>query len=184
MGDGMRSVRLQPGDRELARALFALMAEVFDEPREALSDQYLDGLLAREDFWALAAFDGDQIIGGVTAHSLPMTNTEAVEVFIYDLAVRHDHHRKGVGRHLVTELRNSAAASGIARDALCLCGAVNQPLLETRRNTRGLTPNSPRNARLKLDTSPKPESSATSSTLSVPAASRHAASRRRARSTY
>jgi len=114
MGDGMRSVRLQPGDRELARALFALMAEVFDEPREALSDQYLDGLLAREDFWALAAFDGDQIIGGVTAHSLPMTNTEAVEVFIYDLAVRHDHHRKGVGRHLVTELRNSAAASGIA----------------------------------------------------------------------
>src|SRR6185369_17128519 len=81
---------------------------------EVLSDRYLDSLLAREDFWALAAFDGDQIIGGVTAHSLPMTNTEAVEVFIYDLAVRHDHHRKGVGRHLVTELRNSAAASGIA----------------------------------------------------------------------
>jgi aminoglycoside 3-N-acetyltransferase I len=114
MGDGMRSMRLQPGDRELARALFALMAEVFDEPREALSDRYLDRLLAREDFWAVAAFDGDQIIGGVTAHSLPMTNTEAVEVFIYDLAVRHDHQRQGVGRHLVTELRNSAAASGIA----------------------------------------------------------------------
>ena len=114
MGDGMRSMRLRPGDRELARALFALMAEVFDERCEPLSDRYLDILLAREDFWALAAFDGDQIIGGVTAHSLPMTNTEAVEVFIYDLAVRSDHQRRGVGRHLVTELRNSAAASGIA----------------------------------------------------------------------
>ena len=114
MGDGMRSMRLRPGDRELARTLFALMAEVFDEPCEALSDRYLDRLLAREDFWALAAFDGEQIIGGVTAHSLPMTSTEAVEVFIYDLAVRHDHRRKGVGRHLVTELRDSAAASGIA----------------------------------------------------------------------
>ena len=43
-----------------------------------------------------------------------MTSTEAVEVFIYDLAVRPDHQRQGVGRHLVTELRNSAAASGIA----------------------------------------------------------------------
>ena len=52
---------------------------------------------------------------------------------------------------------------------------------EARRNTRGLTPNSARNARLKFETSPKPQSYATSSTLSVSAASREAASRRRAR---
>lgn len=109
----MRSMRLQPGDRELARALFALMAEVFEEPCEVLGDRFLDRLLARQDFWALAAFDGDQIIGGVTAHSLPMTRSETAEVFIYDLAVRQDHQRTGVGRHLVAELRHSAAASGI-----------------------------------------------------------------------
>ncbi len=109
----MRSMRLQQGDRELARTLFALMAEVFDEPCEVLGDRYLDRLLARQDFWAFAAFDGDQIIGGVTAHSLPMTRSETAEVFIYDLAVRQDHQRKGVGRHLVAELRKSAAASGI-----------------------------------------------------------------------
>jgi aminoglycoside 3-N-acetyltransferase I len=49
----MRSMGLQPGDRELARALFGVMAEVFEEACEVLSDQYLDWLLAREDFWAL-----------------------------------------------------------------------------------------------------------------------------------
>ena len=54
----LRSIRLQPGDRDLTRALFVLMADVFGEPCEVISDGYLDRLLAREDFWALAAFDG------------------------------------------------------------------------------------------------------------------------------
>ena len=40
------------------------MADVLEEAGEALSDRYVDWLLEREDFWALAAFDGDQIIGG------------------------------------------------------------------------------------------------------------------------
>jgi aminoglycoside 3-N-acetyltransferase I len=115
----MRSIRLKTGDRELARALFSLMAEVFEEECEVLSDAYIDRLLAREDFWAIAAFDGDRddlgdrIVGGITAHTLPMTRTEISEVFIYDVAVRRDHQRKGVGRHLVGELRELAAAAGI-----------------------------------------------------------------------
>jgi hypothetical protein len=31
------------------------MAEVFEEPNEGLSDSYLDSLLGRETFWAIAA---------------------------------------------------------------------------------------------------------------------------------
>lgn len=109
----MRSMRLKAGDRDLARALFSWMAEVFEEECEVLSDGYVDRLLAREEFWAIAAFDDDQIIGGVTAHTLPMTRTETSEMFIYDIAVRSDHQRKGVGRHLVADLQDRAAASGI-----------------------------------------------------------------------
>ncbi|MBC7880256.1 MAG: GNAT family N-acetyltransferase [Anaerolineae bacterium] len=109
----MRLIRLNQGDNDLARALFALMAEVFEEECEVLSDVYLDQLLACEAFWAIAAFDGDQIIGGVTAHTLPMTRTEVSEVFIYDIAVRIDHQRKGVGRNLVQNLQDMAVESGI-----------------------------------------------------------------------
>ena len=108
-----RSKRLKPGDRDLARRLFAIMAEVFGEDHEALSDAYIDSLIAREDFWAIAAYIDDQIVGGVTAHTLPMTRTASSEVFVYDIAVRNDHRRKGVGRHLMSELRDSAAARGI-----------------------------------------------------------------------
>ena len=109
----MRLKRLTVGDRDLARALFALMADVFGEDCEDLSDGYLDRLLGREDFWAMAAFADDHLLGGVTAHTLPMTRTESSELFIYDIAVRRGHQRQGVGRRLVAELRTQAAARGI-----------------------------------------------------------------------
>jgi aminoglycoside 3-N-acetyltransferase I len=110
----MRAKRLTSGDRELARRLFVLMAEVFAEDHEPLGDGYVDRLLRREDFWAIAAFtDDDDLIGGITAHTLPMTRAEASEIFIYDIAVRGDHQRKGVGRLLLTLLRREAAGIGI-----------------------------------------------------------------------
>jgi aminoglycoside 3-N-acetyltransferase I len=107
-------MRLKAADRDLARALFSLMAEVFEEDCQPLSDGYLDRLLAREGFWALAALDGEQIIGGLTAHVLPMTSAETSELFIYDVAVRRDRQRSGVGRRLIADLRDQAAGAGIA----------------------------------------------------------------------
>ena len=55
---------------------------------------------------------------------------------------------------------------------------------ERPRQPRGVTPNSARKARVKLETSPKPQSSATSTILPGASVSRAAASRNRARSTY
>lgn len=110
----MRLKRLKAGDREPARALFALMAEVFEVENEELSDGYLDRLLGREDFWAIAAFgEHDRVVGGLTAHTLPMTRAEYSEIFIYDIAVRSDQQRKGIGRRLMEELRAQAAGVGI-----------------------------------------------------------------------
>jgi aminoglycoside 3-N-acetyltransferase I len=109
----IRTKRLTAGDRDLARRLFVMMAETFDEECEPLSDSYLDGLLSRADFWAVAAFAGEEIIGGVTAHTLPLTRAAASEVFIYDVAVRDGHRRKGVGRQLITALRSGVAGQGI-----------------------------------------------------------------------
>lgn len=109
----VRTRRLQSGDREVARRLFTMMAEVFDEPRAQLGDGYLDALLHREDFWAIAAMAEGEVVGGLTAHALPMTRSESVELFIYDVAVRADWQRRGVGRQLVTTLREGAAQSGI-----------------------------------------------------------------------
>lgn len=109
----VRTRQLCSGDRELASRLFTLMAEVFEEEREPLSTEYLDRLLNRADLWILAAFVGAEIVGGVTAHTLPMTRSESSELFIYDIAIQKDHQRRGVGRKLMHALRDAAAAAGI-----------------------------------------------------------------------
>lgn len=107
-------VRLGPDDRDVARRMFAMLNEVFETEGEALSDGYVQGLLARPDFWALAAVDADErVVGGITAHELPMTRSETRELFLYDLAVRPEVQRRGIGRRLVTSLVALAAAQGI-----------------------------------------------------------------------
>ncbi len=109
----MTYARLGPGDRARAKALFALMAAVFDEDCETLSDAYVDRLLGRADFWVIAALSDDDLVGGLTAHTLPMTRTQVSELFIYDLAVRPAHQRRGVGRGLIAHLRGAAGAAEI-----------------------------------------------------------------------
>jgi aminoglycoside 3-N-acetyltransferase I len=109
--------RLGAADAARARNLFLLMARVFAEDEgptaEPVSEAYAAGLLARPDFWVLAASIEGELVGGLTAHTLPMTRAEVSEVFIYDLAVVPEQQRRGVGRRLVDALRERAAAAGI-----------------------------------------------------------------------
>jgi aminoglycoside 3-N-acetyltransferase I len=95
------------------------MARVFDggespgsEDSDALTNVYVEKLLARDDFWAIAAFSAGHLIGGLTAFTLPMTRSESSEVFVYDIAVRPDCQRRGVGRMLMNHLQMGAAAVG------------------------------------------------------------------------
>lgn len=90
-----------------------MMATVFEEESQAVSDRYLDALLGRPHFWAIAAFAGGEIAGGLTAHTLPTTTSEASEIFVYDVAVGAAYRRRGVGRRLMAALREEAAAEGI-----------------------------------------------------------------------
>lgn len=105
--------RLTRTDRVEANQLFELMAKVFSEEYSRLDDHYLEELLSRKEFWAIAALAGDEVIGGLTAHLLPMTRTPSSELFIYDIAVRADHRRQGIGRSLITTLREQVSMLGI-----------------------------------------------------------------------
>lgn len=109
----LRTARLGPRDDALAKRLFTLLADSFGESREELSEAYVERLLADGRFWALVAFAGDDMVGGLTAHTLPMTRKPGASVFLYDIAVRSDHRRRGVGRQLVSALRAEASRVGI-----------------------------------------------------------------------
>jgi aminoglycoside 3-N-acetyltransferase I len=108
-----RVARLGARDVAVAKRVFSTMSEVFDEEHGELSDAYVARLLASEAMWVLAATSGQEIVGGLTAHTLPMTRSESREIFLYDLAVRAEHQRRGVGRLLVSHLRKLAGDAGI-----------------------------------------------------------------------
>ena len=112
-GSGVVIERLGVGDVQRARAAFKMMHNVFDEDPDALSDAYVTGLLANESFWAIGAFEAGEAIGCITGHELAMTRHERTELFVYDLAVRVDDQRRGIGRQLVNALVTSAADRGI-----------------------------------------------------------------------
>jgi len=111
--------RLGPGDEGVARAMFETMSAVFEEggdpaDGEPLRDEDVAELLRRADFWALVATSGDEVVGGLTAHVLPMTRSRTKELFLYDLAVRTDRQRRGIGKALVLELLALAERAGIS----------------------------------------------------------------------
>ena len=105
--------RLTEADAAAARQLFALIADVFEEETNPLSDAYVHRLLSRDEFWAVGAFVDGEVVGGLTAHALPMTTGESFEMFIYDIAVRADRQRQGIGRSMISGLRAMAAAKAI-----------------------------------------------------------------------
>jgi aminoglycoside 3-N-acetyltransferase I len=130
-------IQLSPAHRETAKKVFKMMAEVFGEEITALSDQYVDRLLEREGFWALAALVGDDVVGGITAHTLPMTRAEQSELFVYDIAVAPGRQRQGIGRRLVRELRELAAKAGI-RDVFVLADHEDTDALDFYRALDGV----------------------------------------------
>ena len=105
--------RLGEADRDLARSLFAMMENVFGESAVPLSDSYVEALLVRESFWAIAATVDGEVAGGLTGHTLPLTSREESELFVYDIAVAPAYQRQGIGRGLVEELTRLSAPLGL-----------------------------------------------------------------------
>jgi aminoglycoside 3-N-acetyltransferase I len=98
------------------RAMLDLFGEAFED-RETYGarqpdDAYLASLLARDTFIAVAAHDGDRIVGGLAAYVLPKFEQARSEVYIYDLAVAASHRRRGIATGLIRELQRVAAERG------------------------------------------------------------------------
>jgi aminoglycoside 3-N-acetyltransferase I len=108
--------KLSAADAPLMHGLLAMFGEAFGEPDTyqgaVPSDAYLKALLAKPHFIALAAVDGDEVAGGLAAYELEKFERERSEIYIYDLAVRENHRRKGVATGLIRTLQQIARDRG------------------------------------------------------------------------
>ena len=120
--------KLTPSDRELAGALFALMAQIFEESSEPLNSRYLDHLLGRDDFWVFAALVDSQPVAGLTAFVVPLTRARTSELLIYDLAVKPAYQRRGIGRRLVEAANALAARHGFESTWVPVAGEEDHAL--------------------------------------------------------
>ena len=68
--------------------------------------------LGSDSFIALAAIEGDQVVGGVTAYELKKFEQERSEIYIYDLAVAAAYRRRGIATALIEKLKAIAAERG------------------------------------------------------------------------
>lgn len=75
-------------------------------------DSYLESLLDKEHFIALAALSDDQVIGGLVAYVFDKFEQQRSEIYIYDLAVEETHRRKGVATALINKVRELARDYG------------------------------------------------------------------------
>lgn len=98
------------------RALLDLFGREFGEvttySRQQPDDDYLATLLRSQTFIALAAWDGDSIVGGLAAYLLPKFEQARSEIYIYDLAVDVESRRQGIATALVDRLRSVARQLG------------------------------------------------------------------------
>jgi aminoglycoside 3-N-acetyltransferase I len=107
---------LTPSDLPLMRALNRTLGEIFDEVEtysgSLPSDDWLLGLLGDPHFIAMAAVKEGEVVGGLAGYVLQKFEQERREIFIYDLGVREEHRRQGIGMALLREMGKVATAKG------------------------------------------------------------------------
>jgi aminoglycoside 3-N-acetyltransferase I len=75
-------------------------------------DAHLQRLLADDKFIALAAWVDGEMVGALAAYELVKYEAERSEIYIYDLAVREEHRRRGVATALIAALNPIAREKG------------------------------------------------------------------------
>lgn len=112
----LTTIQLNHSDTELAHRLLDVFSQAFEDPdtydRARPGPAYLQRLLGSETFIALAAVQGDEVVGGLAAYELHKIEQARSEVYIYDLAVRASHRRIGVATALIRHLQALARQRG------------------------------------------------------------------------
>ena len=105
--------RLAEPDLPAFKSLVDLFNAVFEEDASNIGDEAdLAKLLGNPRFIVLVALAEHEVAGGLTAYELPLYYAERSEVFLYDMAIKPDYQRMGIGRELIRRLKDQCLEKG------------------------------------------------------------------------
>ena len=106
--------RLTEADLPVFKSLIELFNTVFEEDRSNMgNDTTLVRLLGDDRFIAMVAIHEDDVTGGLTAYILPKYYSDSSEVLLYDMAVKPENQRMGIGKKLIQTLKEYCSSKGI-----------------------------------------------------------------------
>ena len=129
--------KLTQEDVSAFHSLVRLFNMVFEEDENVIgTEKNLLKLLGNSYFVAMVAFYENEIAGGLTAYELPMYYSDHSEIFLYDLAVRAEYQRMGIGKRLIHALKEYCVKNGI-NEFFVLAHEEDGHALEFYRSTGG-----------------------------------------------
>ena len=117
-------------------SLIDLFNTVFEEETRIGSESNSLKLLNNKNFIAFVALAGDEVVGGLTAYELPMYYSDRSEIFLYDLAVKPEYQRMGIGKGLLQSLKEYCVKNGI-KEFFVMAHEEDEHAIEFYRATGG-----------------------------------------------
>jgi len=121
--------RLTKEDLSYFTSLINLFNLVFEEESKIGSEANSLRLLNSAGFIAIVAIAENEVVGGLTAYELPMYYSDSSEIFLYDLAVKPEYQRMGIGKGLLHSLKEYCIENGI-KDFFVMAHQEDQHAIE------------------------------------------------------
>jgi aminoglycoside 3-N-acetyltransferase I len=128
--------QLRKEDLSTFNSLIEMFNLVFEEEPKIRSEAHSLKLLGNKSFIAIAALAENQVVGGLTAYELPMVYSDYSEIFVYDLAVKPEYQRMGIGKRLIQSLKEYCIKNGI-KEFFVLAHEEDEHAIEFYRATGG-----------------------------------------------
>lgn len=99
------------------------------------STQTLQSTLANPNFLVMVARHDEVIVGGLTVYVLSPYYSEKAYAYIFDLAVRREYQRKGIGKQLIRALNEYCRANNV-EEVFVQADVVDYYALDFYRSTK------------------------------------------------
>lgn len=94
--------------------LILLFEDVFEMKDFKMPDKnHLDQLLKQNGFYVFAAYENSEVIAGLTAYTMDQYYNTLPLVYIFDLAVKREFQRQGIGRSLINAINDYCKKTGV-----------------------------------------------------------------------